>query len=218
MGCDIHLYTERLFEKKGEKPRWINCDGWVYNPYYIPDVKEEDEEGNENIDYWESRRKLEVRHIYDTRNYALFSMLAGVRDYSDNARIDDPRGLPDDVCPITKAESDDYGSDGHSHSWVTLRELRDFREENLRLKRSGMVSPQSAYALDNEGVEPDSWCQGTSDQEWVYREWTVENHCLDELIDKMAELLEEIFWVWRHREERNLEAEEKLRAVFWFDN
>jgi len=45
-----------------------------------------------------------------SRNYTFFGALAGVR-YDGPA----PRGLPDDVCPATRARAE--GEDWHSHSY-----------------------------------------------------------------------------------------------------
>ena len=57
------------------------------------------------------------------RDYTLFTRLAGVRDYwDDTERIDDPRGLPDDITMMIKLHVDDWGINGHSHSWVSSEE------------------------------------------------------------------------------------------------
>lgn len=72
------------------------------------------------------------------RNYLIFSKLAGVRDYDNTTdKIDDPRGLPDDVTEMTKIHSDVYASDGHSHSWISSEEyveviqfMQDYCREN----------------------------------------------------------------------------------------
>lgn len=59
MGCDIHLYVERKLEG-----RWVTCDKWS--------------------DRWGEGLKVERGDsFYRERNYSLFTILAGVRDYSD---------------------------------------------------------------------------------------------------------------------------------------
>ena len=87
------------------------AQNWRYNPYY--------QEGND-----EGERMLNIESLYSGRNYELFGILAGVRDHN-NDSIDDPRGLPEDVSEVTKKESDRWDGDGHSHSWLTLKELRE---------------------------------------------------------------------------------------------
>lgn len=59
-----------------------------------------------------------------SRNYQLFAKMAGVRNYRDEVSpIAEPRGLPEDVTGITKFDSDNWDSDGHSHSYLTSEEI-----------------------------------------------------------------------------------------------
>lgn len=105
MGCDIHLYVEeRLNDGK-----WGCVDYFKTNPFYSDDPLNE----------------KEYKHIpiYDGRDYALFATLANVRNYGDITPISEPRGLPDDVSDIVEKASNDWGDDGHSHSWFTAKEL-----------------------------------------------------------------------------------------------
>ena len=71
--------------------------------------------------------------IYDGRNYALFSVLAGVRGQEEP--IAEPRGLPpgfvvdeDNDHRVTDAGGfiDSYWMGYHSHSWLTLAEIVDY--------------------------------------------------------------------------------------------
>ena len=115
MGCDIYLYVERKVDDK-----WITADKWTPDPY-----ADEGEESRLIVDYHDC--------FYSERNYDLFAMLADVR----NERgfdgcvtgggfkpISTPRGLPDDVSPEVRRESDELGLGFHSHSWLTLAELK----------------------------------------------------------------------------------------------
>lgn len=52
------------------------------------------------------------------RNYQRFNAIAGVR--GDGPML--PRGLPSDISDLGKFIVDDYGSDGHSHTYLSLRE------------------------------------------------------------------------------------------------
>lgn len=61
-----------------------------------------------------------------SRNYLLFAKMAGVRNYDIEA-ISPPRGLPEDVSVVTKFESDDYGVDGHTHSWLSATEAGEIQ-------------------------------------------------------------------------------------------
>ena len=98
MGCDIHLYVERK----------VPAIGWV---------------------------SLGEPEALGGRNYNVFSVLANVRNGygfagvptgSGYKPISEPRGLPDDVTEEVKAASDRWDCDGHSHSWLTLREILEY--------------------------------------------------------------------------------------------
>lgn len=51
------------------------------------------------------------------RDYRRFAALAGVRGEGPA-----PRGVPADVSDSAKLLIDDWGDDGHSHSWMTIEE------------------------------------------------------------------------------------------------
>jgi hypothetical protein len=201
MGCDIHLFTE-IKKSINSQDKWVNADNWRYNPYY--------QEGNDD-----GERMLSVESIYSGRNYELFGILAGVRDHS-NDSIDDPRGLPEDVSEVTKKESDRWDGDGHSHSWLTLKELKEYQGLHPVVKREGFISPEDAELLDAGEETPDVWCEFTSVSTWVKREWEEGYDVLKPIIDEMDKRVREEFWVWG--DEPKPELDEKIRIVFWFDN
>lgn len=60
---------------------------------------------------------------YGNRDYLLFQILAGVRAGDDIAPIAQPRGLPEDISALAKAEVE---SGDHSFSWLTLDEVRAY--------------------------------------------------------------------------------------------
>ena len=111
MGCDIHIYVE-----KKVKNEWENGDVFVKNKYF-------------GID--ETEPEYKVNEIHSTRNYNLFALLANVRNYGGIDPISRPRGLPGDVSVFVKNKSDSYGSDGHSHSYLNLFEIKKFSENEL---------------------------------------------------------------------------------------
>lgn len=51
------------------------------------------------------------------RNYGRFTMLAGVRGDGP-----DPLGIPDDASQTTEHFIEEWGDDGHSHSFIPLTE------------------------------------------------------------------------------------------------
>lgn len=151
MGCDIHLYAE---QKNGTG--WVTADEWKVD---------EDEPGRMEVPC-DSR-------FYSGRNYNLFSILADVRnghgfagiDTGDGYPIAPPRGLPDDVTPEVKTESDGWGRDGHSHSWLTLQELLAYDWTQTSLIR-GVLSAREFVDWDRwgrqRGEAPKNWCGSIS--------------------------------------------------------
>lgn len=96
MGCDIHIVVERHV---GDK--WVGIDATNY--FAISRHSKDD-----------------PRHAFPVcrdRNYERFAKLAGVRGEGPA-----PLGLPDDISDLTRLEVDRWGVDGHSHSWLSLRE------------------------------------------------------------------------------------------------
>lgn len=77
-----------------------------------------------------------------------------------------PKGLPID---IVAARSEQWDGDGHSHSWLTLAELKGYKESVI--KYFGLLTVAQAEALDSNSEHPTIWCQASSDKSLVYREW-----------------------------------------------
>ena len=204
MGCDIHLYTEK---KLLNNNTWWCCDHFQLNPYYGEEYE----------------KKWNVVPIYDGRSYSLFTALAGVRDDGMTPVISDPRGLPDDVSEIIKQESDDWGVDGHSHSWLTAKELFIYQNKHPFTNRHGMVDGEELLKLDEYGIPPRTWCGWTNSKTAQTREWLSPGSVVDELVKAVKQRMAEEFWIWdfldkEEKEKRFLENSENFRIVFWFDN
>lgn len=124
MGCDIHAMIEKKFSYGDED---LEKHGFYVNA------------GNPCI----------------MRNYVTFSILAGVRNYYDLNPISDPRGMivyPDVIPEKAKVDTSlgegvryrevhcseytgwarNWGVDGHSHSWVTLEEMKSYDIESVK--------------------------------------------------------------------------------------
>lgn len=57
-----------------------------------------------------------------SRWYTLFGKMAGVRDGIIEP-ISQPKGLPEDISVVARVEADYWGTDGHSHSWLSFDEV-----------------------------------------------------------------------------------------------
>jgi hypothetical protein len=157
MGCDIHDYVEVR-----ENGQWKKVGAVFPNPYHRPN--EPEGEPDEDGYAWNAKK---TDHPYKSRNYDLFAILANVRNGYGFAgvdtgngfvRISEPKGLPSDVSPEVKAISDEYGGDGHSHSWLTLRELEAADWQRTTLHRGWVNVP--SYKVFKEKGKPDSWSGG----------------------------------------------------------
>lgn len=148
MGCDIHLYKEKFVGGK-----WVPADEWVASEY-------EDEPGLHVP--WEKR--------FTKRNYNLFGLLSsGVRRECEFSF--QPRGLPFNCCAEVKEHSDGWGSDGHSHSYLYLHELKEMLcyLKTATIHVSGMKDRAELVALRESiaGGAPDwnllfPYCQMTN--------------------------------------------------------
>ena len=115
MGADIHLWVER----KLPSGKWVmhdRCRRISREAHSIdPPASHKDYFGDM------------AYHRVNNRNYRFFAALAGVRGDGP-----EPRGLPPDVSDYVQYESDDYGVDGHSHSWMMASEFMPiFAEHHL---------------------------------------------------------------------------------------
>lgn len=114
MGADIHIWLERKLPS-GNWAMHDRCDSLSLEAH--------------NIELPLGRAYVgdQAYHRVSGRNYAFFAALAGVRGEGPA-----PRGLPPDVSDYVQCESDAYGSDGHSHSWMLASEFMPlFAEHHL---------------------------------------------------------------------------------------
>jgi hypothetical protein len=127
----------------------------------------------------------------DNRSYGWFGFLANVRNYSHVPSISNPKGLPQDISEGGAIEWDNE-YDGHSCSYLTLKELLDFNydqefEDRRVTRQTGNFIDGSALAEPGEG------------ETITIREF------LGTLLDHIHKLKE-------------YGEPENVRVVFWFDN
>lgn len=202
MGCDIHMHVEY----KNYNGYWLCGDYFVQKQCYDGEIE------------------YSLIPIYHNRNYALFAVLADVRNHGDTECIDRPRGLPTDVTDTVREIYENECWDAHSCSYFTLKELIDFHCKRTPLKRSGLLDSEQARTLDERGILPTSWCQGTNVEGYERREWEEENNVLLPLISKLKERADDLGviydFLWdsdRGFEEAYIKSD-RIRIIFWFDN
>ena len=146
MGCDIHLFVECRKSANGEK-RWVSVDKWEILPYYEEDSFEPD---------------IVCQHLYDDRNYAVFGILACVRIEKYIEYIADPRGLPFNVSKIVKKNYMENSVDYHSCSWITLDELKIFRDKHNKQRKREHILDRLISILQKKKDSYD-WMNGKRD-------------------------------------------------------
>jgi hypothetical protein len=213
MGCDIHIYVERKTETGWEAVQGLNP--WIsHYKEWVQSARDRGE--HERADeLYKAAVEMEVKEpwvyegwIYNGRNYALFAMLADVRNDYNFKPISHPKGLPSDVSDYVKQQSDQWGEDGHSHSWLSLRELLDYDwEQTATIK--GWVTKEQAEEYRRTGKTPSHW----SSDVWPrdrYEEisWQVKySDYVRDFIDYSLLKLKQFAC-----------PPEDIRIVFWFDN
>lgn len=131
-------------------------------------VEEEDEEDEDeyrmhlSLDRAEGEPPFKTGAPWTGRNYNLFAMLADVRNGRGFAGIptgegfepiSEPRGIPEDAHPETVKFMERMGVDGHSHTYFTLRELReyDWDQETVLFD---VVSEEAYLKMRDTGEQP----------------------------------------------------------------
>ena len=194
MGCDIHIYREKLVDGQ-----WISGDKW----------KEEEE--------WDGRISWVCEEIGDNRNYHLFSVLARVRCKIKPPTISfQPRGLPLRMSKEVEREEDDWGGYSHSQSHLYLHELEELLDalQSSTIKVTGAKDHKSLSELQKSIASnaPDwsllypycKWCSYHTNYEYFEVDVPADFLCgkqLQEIIDGLKEI-----------------GGDMQRVVFWFDS
>lgn len=207
-----------MLKKKRINGKWEQVKGFISDWY------------NTDIPYFSSDEYRNSNSPIDRRNYTLFSWLAGVRSSSKKVtKISDPRGIPENCSNSIKAEVVGYGSDGHSHSWVSIDELMNGLDKVVHYQ--GVVG-FGQYKQFLERGSPDSWSSSvggsisicTADEMELLLSWGetwAENHytiiswektireSLSNFVEKsLPQLIERCDSIDYN----------DVRIVFWFDN
>lgn len=231
MGCDIHLYAEEKVDGNWVATKGIDC--WLsdYEDWLEKAIKRNDEK---DIEYCKKRieecKEPTYDWVYGGRNYALFALLADVRNDYGITPIDEPRGIPEDISAEIKEKHEWWDFCGHSASWFTLSELKEFAEKakDYVVVDCGYVG-KSEYAEFKENGRPSSWCKGVAGGCVV----KICNEVMDDIY-KDPDKGDKRYYTWVEWENNLLErtsllsiiekletldaAPEDVRIVFWFDN
>lgn len=175
MGCDIHMWAE---VHDGE--------GWrVIDPADV---------GAHDSSYTDEDDPVEYSGGWRTgRDYPLFAALANIRNAGAISPIAHPRGLPDDVTDRVRASVDGWGSDGHSHTWLSLGEIKAYDWSRV----AALVDAEWAE-ITRQGDEMRAELGTPAWAKWTPPAWTT--GWLGDMVDALTPLAAPV------------------RLVFWFDN
>lgn len=169
MGCDIHMFIEYK----------IGDGAWVADKNHVRIEEDED------YSY--------IRDASSTgRDYDFFAALAGVRGDGPDAK-----GLPEDVSEIIKQASEDYGVDGHSHSYNSLQEFKKIYKALTRKVKS-----------KSKKIEPIAFSD-----DYSHGFLNLIAYCEKEVIRLKTELAAEY-----HLLGSNITPTVECRLVYYFDN
>lgn len=184
---------------------------------------------------------------YSGRNYNLFAILANLRNGRGFAGvltgeptvpIDAPRGVPDDASLAYRNEVDNWGTDGHSHSWFSLHELLAYDWDGHDAINSLMMHPSGAFGPEKppENFDFDAWAieielvLNVQGEAAAYERWPSLGMC-GGISGPGAHEWRRITWRQSHREQAGTDWFEfldsikeladdpyKIRVVFFFDN
>lgn len=168
MGTDISMYAEVRRNKQ-----WKKVGDKFKNSWYNK---------NKAINEW---NKPYTDHPYDSRNYDLFAILADVR----NGRgfggcktsngfnpISEPKGFPDDITEEVKNELDGYG---HSYSYFTLKELKEY-DWNQTVNHVGVITEKQYVKMKETKANPTCWSGMVSGKDIV----VVSSDTMDKILSK----------------------------------
>lgn len=255
MGCDIHCYAEVRKDDKWERVKDKVFPNMFHRPEIIQKsqemldelkaIKNPTEDEIDRIEYLESDFDFYdeySRNPYRGRNYDTFAILADVRNGYGFAGCDtgkgfniisEPKGLPGDVTEEVKAASDKWGCDGHSHSWLTVKEMLDFDWDQIATKRGVLhIDAYESWMEETGGkMPPNSYSGGVAGKNLMtlkvedYYKYKEANQ-----LDPDITYFVRAEWTQTYRSTSTFFVEktipalqslgdpEDVRLVFWFDN
>jgi hypothetical protein len=139
----------------------------------------------------------------------------------------EPRGLPEGCCPRIRGAAKSWGSDGHSHSYLTFGELEEGykRHKDDRIGFYGALddrnpSPELARWLEadehSRSEPPGGYCASGSGAGYSFPRFRWHQRLSDLIGDTYSRWKD---YLWGVSFEHGVPNDrENIRVVFWFDN
>ena len=209
MGCDIHDFVEIKVNDKWEMV------GEVF----------------ENYD------KRLSKHPYDGRNYTLFGLLAGVRN-TNVIPISGPKGVPIDDSQDFLDELEQWGNDGHSISYLTLKEILDYPLWNIEIPIAGFVNANQYNDICSSGRAKSTFFKNVGSDETIISNEEMDRYIVNpkdflsnnptmnpytkvEWYETVRDWAGDYFWdkvILRMKDLAPNGDYDRIRLVFFFDN
>lgn len=213
MGCDIHVYVERMHKgawvpvNPEPAPKHIRDDYKIHHWGKYVDENPMEELANAMLEF-EDRVPSSAEQWYFPRNYPAFAQLAGVR--GDEGIMQDPRGVPEDASPQV---------------WriIMVRILPEDADDDYDIGMYNVATPSAAARYSTERVERDgaTWFRSPDDHTpswYTLRDLTEgivanddEDLPVEQRVRDLQSALQEVARAY------NL-TDTEVRTVFWFDN
>lgn len=153
-----------------------------------------------------------LKPIPRDRSYDSFGVLFGVRNYVGAIPIAPERGLPNDISRKVKKESDEWDSDGHSHTWLSVADVKNYDWEQKSIdgrvstidKMTGAEVGKASYTYLQDDLEEQK-------RQGVYLTH-LERRAGEHLSPTWAEFLKEMKILAENY------GDDGVRVVVWFDN
>lgn len=153
-----------------------------------------------------------ICNIPGDRSYDWFGILADVRNYANSKPISQPKGMPEKVCYEMQDKVKGYGLDGHSHSWLSWKEIRTHDWDYV--SHDGRISTIDKKTGEEKGKASYTYLQDDSEKA---EEMGVELKHLDRVAkDLIPYIWQGFFKFMEHLADKW--GEDKVRIVFFFDN
>ena len=147
-----------------------------------------------------------IKELDIGRSYDMFGIVADVRNLVNAIPISEPKGLPEDVSDKVREELDEWDCDGHSHSWLNWKEIKDYNWKQIF--HDGRES-----CVDKKTGEP-LWKSLYPNKD------AISNDVEYKFLDVVAEDCISVDWIEVFNEMENLSHQygsKNVRLVFWFD-
>lgn len=169
------------------------------------------------------------------RNYDMFGLLFGVRNYANYDAIAENRGTPeyeewqlkneDESKVLTQEDSEEWGVDGHSHTWMLYSEIEKIDWE----KETNQVDERIHQYVKQKDGSLKYFCKFSAGGEIDAEDYEQMKQGKEVVKDKFVFKLEKLKLKdalgddWQHlfnlmKELARVRGPENVRLVVWFDN